>query len=240
MIVVMPNGYTAYQGSMYSSSVTTGDWETFIARDLVSYIDRHYRTIAKPESRGLAGHSMGGYGTIRIGMKHPEVFSSIYALSPCCLTPNLTPSAEAMAQAEAIQSAADLAKADFRTKAMIASAAAWSPNPKNPPLFFDLPVKNGQLQPTVIAKWAANAPLAMVDQYIANLKRLRAIAIDVGTQDGGITASSKVLDQLLTQYNISHTFEVYEGNHTNRVAERVETKVLPFFSSNLAFAQAGR
>ena len=81
MIIVMPNAYTRYQGSMYSSSLTTGDWENFIARELVAYIDSHYRTISNRMSRGLAGHSMGGYGTLRIGMKHPDVFSSIYALS---------------------------------------------------------------------------------------------------------------------------------------------------------------
>jgi S-formylglutathione hydrolase FrmB len=75
----MPNAYTRYQGSMYSSSLTTGDWENFIARELVAYIDSHYRTIPNRMSRGLAGHSMGGYGTRRIGMKHPDVFSSIYA-----------------------------------------------------------------------------------------------------------------------------------------------------------------
>ncbi len=234
MILVMPNAYTAYQGSMYSNSVTTGDWETFVTQDLVSYIDSHYRTIAAANSRGLAGHSMGGYGTIRIGMKHPEIFSCIYVLSPCCLTPNLNPQAESMALAEAIRSSADLAKADFRTKATIASAAAWSPNPKSPPLFFDLPTKDRQLQPMVVAKWTANAPLVMIDQYIPNLKRLRAIAIDVGTEDVGIAAGTKVLDQVLTQYDIRHTFELYQGNHVNRIAERVETKVLPFFSSHLS------
>jgi S-formylglutathione hydrolase FrmB len=71
---------------MYSNSVTTGNWEDFIAKELVSYIDKHYRTIAKAESRGLSGHSMGGYGALRIGQKNPGVFSSIYLLSPCCLT----------------------------------------------------------------------------------------------------------------------------------------------------------
>lgn len=85
MIVVTPNAYTRFQGSMYSNSVTTGNWEDFIAKELVAYIDTHYRTIAKAESRGLSGHSMGGYGTLRIGQRHPEIFSSIYALSPCCL-----------------------------------------------------------------------------------------------------------------------------------------------------------
>src|SRR5215813_8560812 len=85
MILVSPDAFTKYSGSMYSSSATTGDWESYIAEDLVSYVDSHYRTIADRMSRGLAGHSMGGYGTIRIGMKRPDVFSSLYFISACCL-----------------------------------------------------------------------------------------------------------------------------------------------------------
>jgi enterochelin esterase-like enzyme len=73
MILVNPDAYTIYNGSMYSSSVTIGDWESFNADDLVSYVDSHYRTIANRDSRSLGGHSMGGYGTIRIGMKRPDV-----------------------------------------------------------------------------------------------------------------------------------------------------------------------
>jgi S-formylglutathione hydrolase FrmB len=85
MIIVLPDAFTKYSGSMYSSSLTTGDWETFVARDLTGYIDAHYRTIATREGRGLAGHSMGGYGTMRIGMKRSETFNAMYAMSSCCL-----------------------------------------------------------------------------------------------------------------------------------------------------------
>ncbi len=46
MIVVLPDSKTVHNGSMYSSSVTTGDFENYIARDVVAYIDAHYRTIA--------------------------------------------------------------------------------------------------------------------------------------------------------------------------------------------------
>jgi enterochelin esterase-like enzyme len=86
MIVVLPDAHTSYNGSMYSSSVTTGDFENFIARDLVAYIDGHYRTIPARSSRGLVGHSMGGYGVLRIGMRHADVFGSLYVMSPCCLS----------------------------------------------------------------------------------------------------------------------------------------------------------
>ena len=63
MIVVLPDSETVYGGSMYSSSVTTGDFERFIAHDVVAYIDAYYRTIPNRLSRGLAGHSMGGTTT---------------------------------------------------------------------------------------------------------------------------------------------------------------------------------
>ncbi len=237
MIVVMPNAFTAFQGSMYSNSVTTGDWETFVSRELVAYMDGHYRTIPDVASRGLAGHSMGGYGAMRLGMKNPEVFSSIYLLSPCCMSPNLSPrpGSGSPSPAEKIKTQEEVAKADFMTKATLASAAAWSPNPKNPPLYVDLPTKDGEFQPLVAAKWAANAPLAMVDQYIPNLRRLKAIAFDAGTQDRSIAAGIQTLDGILTNYAISHTFEIYEGDHVNRIAERIETKALPFFSNNLSF-----
>ena len=86
MILVMPNCMNAYGGCMYSNSVTAGDWEGYVAEDLVGYVDSHYRTLATRASRGLAGHSMGGYGTLRIAMKRPDVFSAIYALSSYTLS----------------------------------------------------------------------------------------------------------------------------------------------------------
>jgi enterochelin esterase-like enzyme len=85
-IVVIPDANTTQQADMYSSSANAADWERFIAEDLVSYIDMHYRVLSKPISRGIAGHLMGGYGALRIGMKRPDVFSSVYAMSACCLT----------------------------------------------------------------------------------------------------------------------------------------------------------
>src|SRR6185312_11512319 len=184
MIVVLPDTQTLYNGSMYSSSVTTGDWEGFITRDLVAYIDSHYRTLADRRSRGLAGHSMGGYGTARLGMKYPDVYGALYIMSPCCLSARAAPPPAAMAALEAVKGPEDAAKLDFLPKATLAVAAAWSPDPTKPPLYLDLPTANGAVDTSVVARWAANAPLAMLDQYAFNLKRYGAIAIDVGDQDG--------------------------------------------------------
>ncbi len=180
MIVVLPDSKTVHNGSMYSSSVTTGDFETFIAHDLVAYIDAHYRTIPDRASRGLAGHSMGGYGATRIGMRHPNVFGSLYIMSPCCLSGRqLGPAKPEDERAlEAVKTPEDSRNLPFLLRAQLATAAAWSPDPGNPPLYLDLPFKDGAIQQDVIAKWTANAPLAFVDQYIGNLRRCRGISID--------------------------------------------------------------
>jgi len=236
MIVVFPDSKTVHNGSMYSSSVTTGDFESFVARDLVRYIDAHFRTLPVRESRGLAGHSMGGYGTSRIGMKHPDVFGAIYMMSPCCLSPRDPAQFNAASSAalEKLRSIDEATKLGWGERAQLATAAAWSPNPQNPPLFLDLPMKDGAVQPQILAKWAANAPLAFVDQYVGNLRRYRAIAIDVGDRDG-LKDDARKLHETLDRYGIANSFEIYSGDHTSGVAMRFQDHVIPFFSKNLKF-----
>ena len=241
MIVVLPDSKTIHNGSMYSSSVTTGDFERYIARDVVAYIDAHYRTIPQRTSRGLVGHSMGGYGATRIGMKHTDVFGSLYIMSPCCLAPR--PAGPANPEMEkilaAVKTPADSATLPFMLRAQLATAAAWSPNPNKPPLYLDLPTQDGVIQPDVLAKWAANSPLAFVDQYINDLRQYRGIAIDVGDKDGLRDGAAK-LHEVLDNYGIANTFEVYPGTHTSAVADRFQNHVLPFFSKNLCFGNKCR
>lgn len=230
MIVVMPNAFTTFEGSYYTASITNGDWETFVADELVAEIDRRYRTLASRSGRGLAGHSMGGYGAVRFGMKRPDVFSSIYAMSACCL--DLFDSLEASTAAEAITTIEQIAGADFLIKASLAHSAAFSPNPDKPPFYLDLPTRDGEWQPDVVAEHAANAPVAMVPQYVFQLRQLTAFAFDVGTNDR-LLAGNEALDRALTTYEVPHTFETYDGDHLNRIAERIQTRVLPFFAEHL-------
>jgi S-formylglutathione hydrolase FrmB len=239
MIVVLPDAKTLHNGSMYSNSITTGNFEDYIAHDVVAYMDTHYRTIPDRASRGLVGHSMGGYGASRIGMKHPEVFGSLYIMSPCCMSARLAggpPGATGATAADdllaAVKTPADAEKLPFGLRAQLASAAAWSPNPKKPPLYLDLPI--GADRDAVLAKWAANAPLAFVDQYIQNLRQYRAIAMDVGDQDGLRIDAGKLHD-LMDSYGIQNSFEIYPGTHTSNVAFRFQDFVIPFFSRTLSF-----
>jgi S-formylglutathione hydrolase FrmB len=243
MIIVLPDAFTKWSGSMYSNSVTTGDWESYVAQDLVAYVDSHYRTIAKRESRGLSGHSMGGYGTWRIGMKRPDVFGALYAMSSCCLLIDPARGGDAVTRASREAPASSPASPPAPSQqqrgpaagfanALSAQAAAWAPNPDNPPDFFDLPTKNGEIDPLIAGKWLANSPLLLVDQYVPSLKRYRAIALDVGNMDP-LGADNVKLDAELTRLRIQHGFEMYDGDHGNRVKERFASKLLPFFSQHL-------
>ncbi len=231
IIFVLPDAMNRYEGSMYSNSIVTGDWEGFVAEDLVSYIDTHYRTVAKREARGLAGHSMGGYGTLRIGMKHPEVFSSLYAMSSCCLDPRGV--APSDADLEKLNSREDVDTLPPFARLTLAAAAAWTPNAQRPPLYMDLPTRDGKPVPEVLAQFAANAPTVMVAQYVPNLKRYKAIVIDGGRQDP-ISSGTVVMDIALTKLGVPHVFDPYDGDHMNRVPERFEKLVVPFFSKQLA------
>jgi S-formylglutathione hydrolase len=235
MILVMPNCMNAFGGCMYSNSPTTGFWEDYVADDLVAYMDKNYRTIPRREARGLGGHSMGGYGTFKIAMKRPDVFSAIYALSSCCLNEgNVRPGRGGQPSAAESITSIEEARGNRGAQGSLARAAAWAPNPENPPFYLDLPTKSGEVVPAVAVKYAANSPVAMLDQFVPNLKKYTAIAIDIGLQDT-LLASNQVMVARLKRFGVPHTFETYEGDHGNKVMQRLEEKVVPFFAQHLAF-----
>jgi enterochelin esterase-like enzyme len=239
MIVVLPDSKTLHLGSVYSTSVTTGDFENFVAGDLVQYIDSHYRTLPRRESRGLVGHSMGGYGATRIGMKHADTFGALYVMSPGGLAgrPIAAPDAEGVALLHGLTSIEAASDVPFQIRGLLAMSSAWSPNPNKPPLFLDLPFdRDGKPIDSVLARWTANSPFAMLDQYVPDLRRYAAIAMDVGDQDG-LKADTELLHEKLLGYGIANSYELYQGTHTSHVAYRFQDYVLPFFGKHLS-AQA--
>jgi len=257
MIVVMPDASNRFGGSFYTNSVTTGNWEDFVVHDLVESIDGRYRTLRRPESRGIAGHSMGGHGAFKLAMKHPEVFGSVYALSACCLEWDNAWSADnpAWQRALAVQTVEDwkrlrheVATGDrkapewfpsFIATTDFAIAAAFSPDPGRPPFFAALPIetRGGDRGPNgaVEAEWNASLPIPMLSQYRSNLALLRGIAFDIGNQDFNphLPVQARDLDRALTRNAIAHEFEEYAGTHTDKIAERLRLRVIPFFSRTL-------
>ncbi len=232
LIMVMPDGFSKLRGGFYSSSPTVGDYESFVADDLVAWVDGNYRTIAQRASRGLAGHSMGGYGTARIAMKRPEVFSSIYMMSACCLDPmQMTPE-----QARAIEAMTpeQVEAAQFGQLAAVSTLATWSPDPTDDGFLkvYTGLKPDGTIDLLVNQRLAANSPVVLVPQYLPALKSLEAFAMDIGDKDF-LLEGNRLFRAELDRFGVKYEFELYEGDHGNRIAERIRTEVLPFFGEHL-------
>ena len=231
-IMVMPDGFSKLRGGFYSSGPTVGDYESMVADDLVSWVDANYRTIADPASRGLAGHSMGGYGTARIAMTRPGIFSSIYMMSACCLDPMMM-TAE---QAQVIEgmSEEEAAAAGFGELAALSTLATWSPDPTADNVFhvYTGLQEDGTIDPLVNQRLAANSPVVLVPQYLPELRGLAGFAMDIGDQDF-LLAGNAAFRAELDRFNVAYEFQLYEGDHGNRIRERIRTHVLPFFAEHL-------
>jgi CubicO group peptidase (beta-lactamase class C family) len=150
MIVVMPNTHNVYYGSFYANSSVAGRWEDFISSDLVSYVDANYRTYPDAGGRGIAGHGMGGFGALRLSMKHPDIFSAVYGMSPFGLSweKDLGEKNPLWRRALLLSAPGQLDQAwrqgDVHTGVFTALAAAFSPNPNLPPLYVDWPLQVNQ------------------------------------------------------------------------------------------------
>ena len=249
MIVVGPNGKNANIGSFYTNSPVTGNWEDFIYRDVVAYVDSNFRTLARPSSRGIAGHSMGGFGATSIAMKHPDVFGALYALSPCCMgmEGDFNEANPAWKRVGSLASRDQLpvprSLDDFYTNIFMAMSASFAPNAGRPPFYGDFLYREreGKLErnETVLAQWKSRMPLYMVEDYKQNLLSLRGIVIDYGQKEefSHIRIASALFSKALAERSIPHGFEVYAGGtHTNKVKERMETRVFQFFSDKLDFS----
>lgn len=240
MIVVMPNQHTNMYGSFYTNSSVTGRWEDFTTQELVSYIDKKYRTLAKAGSRGITGHSMGGYGALRLGMKNPDVFSVAYGMNPAMpgWAADLTINNPEFIVATQAKTKEDIQPPRYAA-GIVNLAQAFSPNPKKPPFYVDLPFVevNGKVVPSepAFSSWQSNFLVNMVPKYRDNLQRLKGYRFDSGYEDvfQFIPPVSRELSQTLTTYGIDHTFEEYNGDHDNRMwgpSGRLYTEVLPYFS----------
>nr|WP_321485442.1 alpha/beta hydrolase-fold protein [uncultured Draconibacterium sp.] len=243
-IMVIPDEKTTYQGSFYSNSGVFGDWEDFTAFDLVKYMDENYRTIPKKESRGITGHSMGGYGALKIAMHHPDIFSTVYAISPGALTivAEYGPNSNTFRELSEINTIEGLKKSYFGG-VMMAFGRSWSPNPDNPPFYCDFPfVYNGDeliVNKEVLQKWYDNMPVHMIDDNLENLQQLKAIKLDWGRNAGDrFTLQCDMFSERLENVGITHFAEEYIGTHVSGIYTkegRIPQQVLPFFDFYLEF-----
>ena len=233
--------------SWYLNSPVTGNWEDFMVQELVPYMDANFRTLASRDSRGIAGDFMGGYGAIRFGMTHPEVFGSVYALHPVgtgsgVLTMYSRPNWDVLANAKSLD---DVRKEGF-SQIFTTIYQAHLPDVNRPPLYIDLQArKDGD---TYVVDAAATQRMResffleeMIPKYADNLKSLRGFKFDWARNDGNQdhVYSNQAFTHKLNEYGVAHEAEEYNGvwgTGNWGVEGRVYTEVLPFFARHMVFA----
>jgi hypothetical protein len=89
MIVVTPDATNALGGSFYTNSYAVYDssqsyaglMQDFITEEVIPLIDSTFHTVADRDHRGIGGHSMGGYGAVKLAMLRNDLFSSASSMS---------------------------------------------------------------------------------------------------------------------------------------------------------------
>ncbi|RKU12361.1 hypothetical protein C6502_06365 [Candidatus Poribacteria bacterium] len=161
-IAVFVDGSNRFGGSQYLSSPTIGDYETYIRRDLVNFIDKQYRTIPHRDSRGITGFSMGAYGSMHLSLKYPEVFGVVVAQAGTydfkddliqtfaeyggviisLMEPLKQKSGDEFWDAlNALADSDALKKVSLPFRNGLAYLAGVASNPDNPPCYLDLPYR---------------------------------------------------------------------------------------------------
>ena len=262
LIIVAPNGRNAYKHSFYVNSPVTGRWEDYIVEDVVDYVDANYRTLPTASSRGIAGHSGGANGALFIAMRHADVFSSVYAMAPCCSgqlfslpqledpdTGSPTPfwqdvynRVHALSSTDQLPDTFTNRPEDFYVNAELAASAAFAPSPDRAPLYSDFLFEKHD-ETLVLNKSALERRLAfsvyrLVDQHESDLRSLRGILIDYGEHEmQDLVSGNSEFAKILARQGIPFVLEVYAGgDHGNMVAERLESRGLRFFADSLEFS----
>ena len=250
-ILVSVDMTTPLGASWFVNSPVTGNWDDFTVQELVPYIDAGFRTIPTRGARGLMGHHMGAYGAIRIGMKHADIFGSLYGMNPVGSGSGVQimdsrPNWDLLEHAASL----DEVKKDGFSAIFTSIFQAHLPNPEKPPLYADLPAHRDGWKLMIDSKLTARLRdsfflESLIPQYADNLKSLRGFKFDWSRNDGiwDHVFSNHALTHKLNEFGIVHEAEEYNGlwdTDTYWSPEgRVIADVLPFFQQHLEFEPEG-
>jgi hypothetical protein len=248
-ILVCVDMLTPLGSSWYVNSPVSGNWEDFMVQELVPFIDADFKTLPRRESRGIAGIRVGAHGAIRFGMRHPDVFGSVYALHPVGTGSGVQimdtlPNWDLLANAKTV----DDVKKDGLSWLFTTIFQAHLPNPDKPPLFIDLPARKAGDRLVIDARLTERLRRnffleEMIPTYAENLKSLRGFKFDWARNDPihDHVYSNQAFTHKLNEYGIVHEAEEYNGSWGDSEwgeNGRIYSDLLPFFQRHLAFDKA--
>ncbi|HUU17768.1 MAG TPA: alpha/beta hydrolase-fold protein, partial [Sedimentisphaerales bacterium] len=225
MIIVMPDISTAYGGSFCVNSALNGNHEDYIVNDIVPYIDANYRTLPSRNSRGIAGHCMGGYAAMYLTMRHPDVFGAAASHSGTLMTAGLLPGIQPIVAAENPEGLTLMGPDPAKpwTSMLYLFSAAFSPNLDNPPFYVDIPFdENVQIREDVAQRWAVYDLLQIFPDHVSDLASLKGIYLDAGDKDElGEQLIAQAFSEALSAAGIEHQLEIFDGAHMDNLYTRL-------------------
>ena len=224
MIVVMPDCFTYYGGSQYINSTATGNYEDYLAAEIVSYVDKNFRTRNDRNARAVMGKSSGGYGSLIMGMRHADVFGLVCSTAGDAYFEYCYPSDFAKAFralkgdpigfTKKFWATERRGKDDHSVLNTLGMAACYSPNGTD----FDLPfdVETGAIREDVWERWLGHDPVRLVKKSVENLKCLKLLYLDAGTRDEfALDIGARILSKKLSDYGVEHIHEEFDDGHFN-------------------------
>ncbi|MEO7660619.1 MAG: alpha/beta hydrolase-fold protein [Pyrinomonadaceae bacterium] len=224
MVVIMPDCFTYYGGSQYINSTATGDYEDYLTREIVPFVDENFRTLADRRSRGVMGKSSGGYGALIMGMRHADQFGLISSISGDAYFEYCYPSdfpkafrvikGDPKAFMKKFRSVEKKGKHDFPAVNTIGMSSCYSPNGTDFDLPFDL--ETGEMRDDVWQRWLEHDPVRLVEKHLENLRSLDLLFIDAGTRDEfSLDVGARILRRKLCEFNVPHIHEEFDDGHFN-------------------------
>jgi enterochelin esterase-like enzyme len=226
-LLVLPDCFNRWGGSQFLDSEGTGRYQTYLADEVLPFVDTEFLTVPDREARAVVGRSSGGFGALRLGMDRPDMVSVIGSHAgdagfEVSMRPMLTSAAIAFdlaggirAFAEEIPMAGPQNATQFDAIFVLAAAAAYSPSPSAFP-FAELPVEpqSGELHAPVWARWLAQDPLLRIDASSTALQKMSLIYVDAGNRDEhGLHFAARTLAGALSERGLPVRHEEYEGGH---------------------------
>jgi PKD repeat protein len=249
VILVIPDGSVPpYISSVYTNSDLYGHFEDFIAYDLVNFIDTNYRTIQDPKKRSIMGHSTGGYGAMKLALKHPDIFCGVASHSGE-LDLNLLVSLWAN---RVLTEYGNSPPYNYYPEAgtwsfyMTMLAGAFSPNLNDPPYYVDFPLDvNGDVDDVVLARWHNHNPATLAAQFDNNVNL--SIYFDCGINDElYLYPMNRAFADSLDSLGMIYEFQSYFGNHFDQLSERfpvslsfLNSVMTPLFANFIATPKSG-
>ena len=229
-IGVFIDGWSSLGGSQWINSEGIGRYRDLVARDMVTWVDRTFRTHARGSSRALVGTSSGGYGALVISRFHPETFQHIGVHSgdagfEYSYLNELPQAASALLKAGGIEpwyrdfvaraAATKMRGDDHAVINMLCMGAAYSPK-KGEPMNIELPIElpSGRLRVDVWNRWLVHDPVRFVGKHADVYRRLKSIFIDCGTRDEfHLRWGARMVSDEFKSANVEHLHEEFEDGH---------------------------